>query len=147
MSSLLTYGSSRARLTAEGGLAVLMTNGTGATSVKGSLVAASTAADRAFVLQANEYDAIGAVYESGVANGSDCWVVVSGVAEVLFKDTVGSTRGNILIADAVDGRGSDIANPGSGLPAVETHFKECGHVLETKAGGTGVLVLCALHFN
>jgi len=74
------------------------------------------------------------------------WVAGS-ICQVLFKDTVGSTRGNVLVADAVDGRGSDIANPGGGLPGVDQHFAECGHVLETKVGGTNVLVLCAIHFN
>lgn len=152
MNTLLTtiseaFSTDNTKITPEGGLAVKRINKTGAASVKGALVATSTAVDNSVILQANTYDTIGVFYESGVADGSVAWVVVSGIADVLYKDATASTRGNILIADAVDGRASDIANPGSGLPAVDTHFKECGHVMETKAGGTNVLVKCVLHFN
>ena len=76
------------------------------------------------------------------------WVwTVGSVAQVLYKDSTAATHGNILVADAVDGRGSDITNPGGGLPGTDTHFTECGHVLESKDAGTNVLVLCSLHFN
>lgn len=134
--------------TNERGFLVKMLNKTGAATVKGTLVAASTATDKGFILQANEYDTIGVVEESGIADGSEAWVWVNGsVCQVLFKDTVASTRGNILIAADTDGRAIDVANPGVGLPAVETHFKECGHVLESKIAGTDVLALAMLHFN
>lgn len=135
------------QLTPEGGYAIKLTNRTGGNSVKGMPVSASLSYDHAFTTQVNEFDTIGFVYESGVANGSECYIVTNGIADVLYKDGVAATRGNILIADATDGRCSDITNPGSGLPATETHFKECGHVLENKNSGTNVLVRCAIHFN
>ncbi len=147
MSQLVSTGSPRARFTDEGGFAVLLTNGTGAPSVKGSLVSVSTSADRRFILQANEYDSIGVVYESGVADGSDCWVVVAGAVDVLFKDGVAPVRGSILLAADTDGRGDQTANPGGGLPGVDVHFKECGHVMESKSAGTSVLSRCMIHFN
>mgnify|MGYP007112908832 CR=1 FL=1 len=76
------------------------------------------------------------------------WVWCNGsVAQVLFKDSVAATHGNILLAGDTDGRAIDVANPGGGLPGTDTHFKECGHVLESKTAGTGVLALCSLHFN
>lgn len=53
----------------------------------------------------------------------------------------------ILLAGDTDGRAIDIANPGGGLPGTDTHFKECGHVLQGKDAGTGVLALASLHFN
>jgi hypothetical protein len=57
------------------------------------------------------------------------WVWMAGsVCQVLSKDTVASTRGNILLAGDTDGRAIDIANPGGGLPGTDTHFKECGHI-------------------
>lgn len=88
------------------------------------------------------------VQESGVADGSEAWIWVNGsVCQVLFKDGTASTRGSILIAADTDGRAIDIANPGGGLPGTDTHFKECGHVLETKSSGTNVLVLASIHFN
>lgn len=123
-------------------------NRTGHTSVKGELISCSTSADREAILQANEYDTFGVVAESGVAQGSEMWAWMTGsVAQVLYKNSVAATRGNILIAADTDGRAIDIANPGGGLPGTDTHFKECGHVMETKSAGTNVLVLAVLHFN
>jgi hypothetical protein len=123
-------------------------NRTGGNSVKGSLVSASTTADLEAILQANEYDSFGVVAESGVAEGAEMWIWCNGsICQVLFEDGVTPTHGNILICSDVDGRGDSISNPGSGLPAVDIHFKEAGHVLESKASGTDVLALCMLHFN
>jgi hypothetical protein len=136
-----------AKLTLDGGYAVRYINKTGGASVKGTLVSASTVTANGVIPQANTYDAIGAIYEDGIPDGSPVWVVVSGRAQVLYKNATASTVGNILVANAVDGRASDIANPGGGLPGTDTHFTECGHVLETKTGGTNVLVWANLHFN
>jgi hypothetical protein len=134
--------------TGERGFLVKIINRTGATSVKGTLVSASTTADGEAIKQANEYDTIGVIYQAGIAEGSPMWIWVTGsIAQVLYKNSTAATHGNILIADAVDGRASDIANPGGGLPGTDTHFKECGHVLESKGAGTNVLVLAMLHFN
>jgi hypothetical protein len=134
--------------TGERGVQVKIINRTGHTSVKGELVSCSTTADKEAILQANEYDTIGVVDEAGVAEASEMWIWMPGsICQVLYKDSTASTHGNILIASATDGRAEDIANPGGGLPGTDTHFKECGHVLETKVGGTNVLVLAAIHFN
>ena len=131
------YGSSVALAyddsTDERGFQVRMVNRTGHASVKGELVSCSTSADKEAILQANEYDTVGAVAEAGIAEGSEMWVWVNGsVCQVLYENGSAATRGNILIAAPTDGRAVDIANPGSGLPATNTHFKECGHVLESK---------------
>ena len=134
--------------THERGMLVKFINRTGAASVKGSLVSCSTTADREVILQANEYDTIAVVQEAGVAEGAEMWCWVNGsVAQVLAKDATAFTRGNILIAADTDGRADNVGNPGGGLPGTDTHFKECGHVMESKGGGTNVLVLCSLHFN
>lgn len=123
-------------------------NRTGHASVLGELVALSTSADKEAILQANEYDTIGVVAEAGVAEASEMWVWGDGsICQVLYKDTVAATHGNILIAADTNGRAIDIANPGGGIPGTDTHFKECGHVMESKGGGANVLVLCRLHFN
>lgn len=132
----------------EYGVLMRYVNRTGHTSVKGELVAVSTSADREVILQASEYDVIGVVAEAGVAEGSEVWVwEVGSVCQVLYKDGVAATRGNILVAADTDGRAIDVANPGSGLPATDTHFKECGHVMQTMSAGTNVLVLATIHFN
>jgi hypothetical protein len=134
--------------TRERGFLVRFINRTGGASVKGTLVSASTTADREVIKQANEYDTIAVVYEAGVPEGLEMWCWVGGsVAQVLAKDSTDFTRGNILLAADTDGRADNTTNPGSGLPATNTHFKECGHVMESKSGGTDVLVLCMLHFN
>ena len=134
--------------TGERGLQCKMLNKTGGATVKGNLVSLSTATDKGVILQTNTYDTIGVIDEAGVADGSEAWVWMLGsVCQVLYKDSTAATRGNILIADAVDGRASDIANPGGGLPGADTHFQECGHVMESKNAGTDVLVLAILHFN
>lgn len=134
--------------TNERGFMVQLTNGTGSASVKGNLVSCSTTANDTFILQGNEYDTIGVVAEAGIANGELTWVWVNGsICEVLYKDNTTATHGNILIAADTDGRAIDIANPGGGLPGTDTHFKECGHVLESASAGTNVLVLASLHFN
>lgn len=135
-------------ITKERGFLVRIANGTGSASVKGSLVSASTAANDRFILQANEFDTIGVVAESGIANAALTWIWVTGsVCQVLYKNGSAATRGNILLAADTDGRAIDITNPGSGLPGTDTHFKECGHVLESKSAGTNVLALAMLHFN
>lgn len=134
--------------TNERGFLVKMINRTGEASVKGTLISASQSADREAIKQANEFDTIGIIQEAGIAEGAGMWVWVSGsICQVLAKNSTVFTRGNILIAADTDGRANNIANPGSGLPATETHFKECGHVIESKDAGTNVLVLCSIHFN
>ena len=134
--------------TGERGTQVKMINKTGSASVKGNLVWLSTATDKGFILQANEYDTIGVVDEAGIADGSEAWVWMPGsVCQVLYKNSTAVTHGNILIAADTDGRAIDIANPGGGLPGTDTHFKECGHVMQTLTGGTDVLVLACIHFN
>ena len=135
-------------VTGERGFLTKCVNRTGGASVKGKLVSCSTTADREIILQTNEYDTIGVIAESGIAEGSEVWIWKNGSrCEVLYKDAVAATRGNILIAADTDGRAIDVGNPGTGLPAVDTHFKECGHVCESKTAGTDVLVLADLHFN
>lgn len=133
--------------TGERGFLLKMTNKTGVASVKGSVVSASLGTDNAFALQSNEFDAFGVVQEAGVADGSDCWVWVNGsVAQVLWKDGQTATRAYVALAADTDGRASNVEVPSSN-PVVAEHFKELGHVLETKGSGINVLVLCHLHFN
>lgn len=133
--------------THERGFLLKVVNRTGHTSVKGELVACSTTADREIVLQTAEFDTIGVVAEAGVAEGSEMYIWVNGsFCQVLYKDSVAATRGYVLLAADTDGRAIDIAVPSSN-PIVAEHFKECGHVMESKSAGTNVLALCVIHFN
>ncbi len=132
--------------TGERGFLTKIINRTGHTSVKGEGVAPSTTADFEAALQANEYDCIGVVAEAGIAEGSEMWVWGDGsICQVLYKNSTTVTRGEILIAADTNGRFDRVVNPGSGLPATDTHFKECGHVMESKGSGTNVLGLARFH--
>lgn len=141
----------KVRLTVEGGIAVKLTNKTGATSVKGYAVRvySATAVDNAVGLTIDTApDCCGVVYEAGIADGSEMWVVISGIAEVYF---IGSTtRGHLartfLAAEAgyVSGQALSEAVPS---PPFDTdkHFCEIGHVLASRTGAG--LAKVALHFN
>ena len=141
--------SSKVKHTDIGGLAINLINKTGVNTVKGSIVSASSSSDNSFKLQASEYDAIGVVLEDGIADGQEAWVVISGVAEVLLENSTLSTRGNWVTCATTDGRANATATAPSGgtIMALENHFKEIGHCLESKVAGTNVLAKCVIHFN
>jgi hypothetical protein len=134
--------------TGERGFLVKVVNRTGKTSVKGEVVSASTTANMEVILQNNEFDAFGVIQEAGVAEGSEMFIWVNGsICKVLFEDGIAPTRGSIAICSDVDGRADNVANPGTGLPGVEVHFKEIGHVMETVTAGTNILALVMTHYN
>lgn len=135
-------------ITSEGGLAICLINKTGAPSVKGSLVSPGTVVDSSFVLQTDEFDAFGVVYDNNVADGDQCLVVVSGIAEVLLKDSTSAVRGYWAKASATDGRAEVTTGPsGLGALSASEHFREIGHCIESKNSGTNVLAKIVLHFN
>ena len=142
---------SKILLTPEGGLAVRLTNKTGSNSVKGTVVETHDTVDNAFdIAGADSIHPIGAVYENGIADGSECWVVVQGIAEVLLEDGTGSTRGYWVRSSITDVGRADITNaapPGGGIPELEIHMKEMGHCIESKGSGTDVIAKIIMHFN
>jgi len=139
----------RCKFTPEGGFAVLMTNKTGAPSVKGSVIEVygATEVNQAFRLTiADSMSPFGVVYEFGIADGSECWVVIGGIAEVLLQNGTSTVRTYwVRTSTTVPGR-ADGTNP-SPPGLVASHFAEIGHSLETKSGGTDVLCKVMLHFN
>ena len=133
--------------TGERGLVQKMKNKTGGNTVKGTVVSASDGTDNSFKAQADEFDTIGVVAEAGVADAAEAWIWLNGsICQVLWKDGQSATREYVALAADTDGRAYNVAVPTSN-PVVAEHFKEIGHVLETKGSGTDVLVLCHLHFN
>ena len=138
------------RITEDGSLAVRLTNGTGAASVKGTLVTAGTSF-MSFV--ANPADApkpIGAVYEGDVANGELCWVAILGFVQVLLEDSTSSTAGNwVKMSDNDAGRAdaTNLTPPGGTIQALEDHLSEIGHCLESVTAGTDKLCWTLMHFN
>jgi hypothetical protein len=143
----VALGAGSSFVTAEGGFAVMLTNKTGANSVKGTLVQASTGTDKAFIAASSgSYEPIGAVYLSGIADGSLCPVVVGGIVDVLLEDSTASTRGYWARTSTTTAGRADITNAGApGL--VLSHFAEIGHCLESKSSGTNVLARICMHFN
>lgn len=144
-----TVTSQRVMVTPEGGIAVKLTNNTGAVSVKGALVTTSSAVAMGVVLVAVDIpNPIGVFYESGVANGAEAWVVVSGITEVLFVGN--TTRGHLargfITGDSgyVAGRALSEAVPTSPF-ASDKHFYEIGHLLESRVGAG--LAKIVMHFN
>lgn len=139
-----------AKLTDEGGLAVLLTNDTGAPSVKGEVVTASASVNNGVTKIVKDVpNPIGVFLDSGVANGQPAWVVVSGIASVYFVGN--TTRDHIargfLTSDGasyVAGQALSEAVPTSPF-ATDKHFYELGHVLESRTGAG--LAKTNLHFN
>ena len=138
----------KAMLTVEGGFAVKLTNVTGSVTIKGQVVEAGTS-DLSFkITEASDTDPIGIVYEAGVANGEEAWIVWGGMADVAMKDDTAATRGNWLKAS--DEAGYCDNTVGSPPGADPTHWQEVGHSLESVSaagGGTHILARCAIHFN
>lgn len=126
-----------------GGHLIKLTNKTGGNTVKGQLVVvySATAVDDAFATAGvSSANVVGIVYEAGIADGSEAWIITGGIADVLM-DGGGSARGDRIISSATAGS-ADVWNVGG---AVATHFQEIGHCTETRSGAG--LARVVLHFN
>lgn len=141
------YFAGKIKLTQIGGIAILLTNETGFNTIAGQLVKADTAINDAVVLAAaGDVECFGVFLDSGVADGSEAWVVVSCIADVAFDDNVAAVRGNWAGTGVLAGYAANQASP----PAAPNHFEEIGHCIESVSaggGGTHILARCVLHFN
>ncbi len=114
--------------TAIGGLAIKLTNKTGSNSVEGEIVETdATTANAVNLADAGDVQSSGVFYESGIADGSETWIIISGIAEVR-ADAGGFVKGDRLITSATVGRAA-VDN----APAVAVHFQEIGHAIEDAA--------------
>lgn len=142
---------SKTKFTPEGGLAIKLTNRTGAATIKGTVVHMSLVYDNAFATTpADNPDSIGVVYDNGVAEGTEAWVVISGRAQVLLQDGTASTRGYWVRGSATVAGRADATQPlppGGTIVEIQGHLKEIGHCAESKAAGTNVLAYIIIHFN
>lgn len=130
--------------TPEGGDAIKLINKTGGASVKGNVVAIDTTTDNAVKLvPANGDMPMGVIYNAGVADGDEVWVVRAGRAQVLMKNTVSAVHGYVAYVSSTAGRADNAAT----IPDTTTHWREIGHPMESVAGGTNVLAYMILHFN
>lgn len=140
------FSSSKVKFTLEGGLAIKLTNKTSVNSVKGTILEAHATVDNAFkVSDADCLDAIGVVYDDGIANDEECWVIVAGIAEVLLEDGTSATRGYWARTSTTD-TGRAIVNITTQPGLLQTHFAEIGHGLENVSSGTDVLAKIVMHF-
>jgi hypothetical protein len=146
---VMTFGS--VVFTPEGGRGIRLTNGTGAASIKGTLVELSTSADNAFkIAEVDSDDPIGVVYEDGVADGQPCVIVTGGRCQGLLTNGRSSIHGNWARASELQaGRiSADLTGPPGGtIQEIDAHFHECGHSMQTVTGGTDVLCWLNVHFN
>ena len=130
-----------------GGLMIMLTNETGSNTIAGQLVKADTATDDAVILAGiGDIECFGVFLDSGIADGSEAWVVFSGLADVAFDDDVAAVRGNWVGTGVAAGYARNQASP----PAAPDHFEELGHCIESVSaggGGTHILARCVLHFN
>lgn len=138
------FPSSGNGFTSEGGVYETFINDTGTASVKGTVVVASTSvANAVSIAPANSSLPIGAIYENGIANGSNVKVVVYGKAQVLLKDGESSSLGYWCGVSDVAGRMYQQAT----APSTTEHNREIGHSIQAVASGTNVLSLIQMHFN
>ena len=120
-----------------GGLCVLLTNGTGANTVAGTVVTASTTTAMAFEL-ARQYKILGVVLESGIAAGQPAWVQVSGIVPVMLVDGTAATAGYVVLGSTTAGRAAAAmtAEPPTNIELGSL----IGWALESVAAGTDVRV-------
>jgi len=85
---------------------------------------------------------VGVVFANALAD-AEAVVVISGIAYVLPTSTVTATRGYVIYSSASEAGRVDQA---AAVPAITTHMRECGHLLDT-GGGNGVLTRAIIHFN
>jgi hypothetical protein len=136
----------KVKMTDEGGIAIKLTNKTGSNSVAGEIVQPDPSVDNAFEIAPTDgINPIGVVYEDGIADGSECWVVIAGIADILIEDGTAATRGNFVRTGSTTAGRADMA---SGSPASQAvHFQEVGHCIESKGSGTDVKAKAMIHFN
>jgi len=121
-------------ITSVGGIAIKLINRTGHSSVKGEIVESSGTVDFEVTLEsAGGVDPVGAIYNAGIAEGSDVWVACAGIVEVLYDANGAINGGWVETSDLTAGRADGSAASPAAAPA---HFEEMGHALEDAAANT-----------
>lgn len=136
-----TIQSLKAKITPEGGYAILLT--AGETLSKGNVVYIATADENCYKTPTSgeaQSMPIGVVYADATAT-NPVWVVVTGRCEVLPVSTITAVRGNVLYTGGEAGR----VDQSSTVP-VNEHWRECGHWLKS-GSGNGALTFASVHFN
>ena len=124
-------GNSYFKITPEGGFAVRLKNKSCAPSIKGTIVNVESTTDNGFTLTpiGANYN-LGVVYESGVEDGAECWVVTKGIAEVLMKNA--AVRGQLCRIPLTGDTGEVAGYAMAAAQAASTSVYTIGDVLESK---------------
>lgn len=123
-------GNSYFKITPEGGFAVRLTNKSGAVTVKGQIVSHKGTVARAFDLTAVDANhCLGVVYESDIEDAAECWVVVSGIAQVLMKNA--ATMGHICRIPLSTDEGEAAGYAMDAAQSSSASVYKIGDVLET----------------
>lgn len=154
-------------VTSDGGVAIILKNNTGAESVKGYVVTADeTELGAVKLIEQGGLNPIGVIYESGVPDGLDMLVSVSGIADVYFSGStsVGNLARGPISSDAthVDGQAISESYPSGKINLwqgniqltinpvtinnmIDGYFYKLGIVIESRTGAG--LAKTVLHFN
>ena len=133
-------GNSYCKITAEGGLAIQVTNKTGAPSVQGTIVSIKSGVDMcAELTPVDATHCLGVVYNAGVHDNEYMWVVIAGLADVLMKNdaTLGQQCRIPLSTDTGEVAGYAMA----AAQAATASVYKIGDILETKTADTLCKVL------
>ncbi len=139
----------KVKITPECGIAFLMINDTGFDSVKGTIVECSKVVPCGYVISVVDSNhAMGVVYQSGIPDGQETWIVRLGYAFVLLEDGTASNHGNWVRTSLnqmgrADATGID--PPGGGIIELDNHLKEIGYAQESISAGTNKL--CRIFVN
>jgi len=116
--------------------------------VKGNIVACSRVQD-GHVVKAGLTDGaasrdqpIGVVFENQNA-GSWVKIITNGIAQVLLDGTRSGTTGDLIITSPTIS-GAVLTAAEAEVPATANHWRECGHLSDTKPSG---LAWAVIHFN
>ena len=91
--------------TPEGGVVYRSTNRTGAASVRGQAIGISPDYDNSHIVANNPYTVNGFVYNAGIADGEEVWIVRDGICDMLLADGFSAPRDYWLrLSSFVDGR-------------------------------------------
>ena len=133
--------------TPDGGVYQTLTNRTGSSSVKGTIVMQSATYDNAVAIATvGSPLAIGVIYEDNIADGLPLKVIVYGKAQVLLRNGQSITRGNwCVLSSATNGRME--AGTITGALLVSEYAEGIGISLESKSSGTNVLAWVQLQFT
>ena len=131
----------KVEFTQEGGLAVKLINKTGAPTVKGTIVSPSTTVNDAVIISPlSGTEPCGVIYDKGIADGLECWVVIGGVAQILMQNATSATAGQWCGISPTAGRAYTATSPSD-----NTRDRQIGHILNTVTGGTNVLADVIVH--